>query len=175
MSISLHTAVVGTFQQILPQVLRLIDKAEAHCRDAGLPDSALSEICLAPDMWPFAKQVHECAHHSVGAIEAVRSGAFSPDPDPVPPDFATMRRVIEEAMATVNAVDPGELDAIAGRDMEFKAGPFNMMFTVSDFLMSFTLPNFYFHSAAAYNLLRMQGLAIGKRDFLGVMRSRNLN
>jgi uncharacterized protein len=70
-------------------------------------------------------------------------------------------------MDIVNAVEPGELDAIAERDMLFKFGDREMPYTVSDFLLSFSLPNFYFHATTAYDILRNQGLKIGKMDFLG--------
>ncbi len=63
-------------------------------------------------------------------------------------------------------------NALAGNDVLFKVGKFEMMFTADDFLMSFSLPNFYFHVAAAYNILRMSGVQIGKPDYLGRMRSK---
>jgi hypothetical protein len=132
-SVSLHTAVIGTYRQILPQIDRLLGKAEAHCAANDLSDEALTGAKLADDMWDFAKQVFECAHHSGRAI--------------------------------VEAVEPGELDDIAGRAMRFEFGAMRMDFTVEDFLLSFSLPNFYFHAATAYGLLRGKGLAIGKGVF----------
>ena len=172
MTLSLYTAVVGTYQQMLPQVARLINKAEDHCRENGLTSQELGEYRLAPDMWPWAKQISQCAHHSARAIEAVRKGAFSPDPDPIAPDFALLRNEIDDAIAFVNAIDPDELDAIAERDMEFRAGKYAMMFNVSDFLLTFTLPNFYFHVATAYDILRLNGVPLGKADFIGRMRNK---
>jgi uncharacterized protein len=167
MSLSLHTAVVQTYQQILPSVAGLVDKAEAHCKENGLDAAALTEQKLADDMWPFAKQVFECGHHSSRAIEGVRAGVFGPEIQPVASDFASLKKEISEVMDIVNAVEPGELDAIAERDMLFKFGDREMPYTVSDFLLSFSLPNFYFHATTAYDILRNQGLKIGKMDFLG--------
>jgi len=167
MSISLHTAVVQTYQQILPAVAGLLDKAEEHCQAEGLSVETLTEARLAEDMWPFAKQVFECAHHSSRAIEGVRAGVFGPEVQPVPSDLASQRKEIAEAMAIIDAVEPGELDAIAGRDMLFKFGDYEMPYIVSDFLLSFSLPNFYFHATTAYDILRSQGVKVGKMDFLG--------
>jgi uncharacterized protein len=172
MAVSLHTVVVGTYQQMLPQVARLIDKAEEHCKVTGTAPEDFARSCLAPDMWPFSKQVEQCAHHSQRAIEAVRVGNFAPQPGDFPHDFGAMRKEIADALAAVNAVDPGELDAIAGNDMQFKVGSFELNFTVADFLMSFSLPNFYFHVATAYNLVRMSGAKVGKMDYLGRMRTK---
>lgn len=167
MSLSLHTAVVQTYQQILPSVAGLVAKAEEHCQANGLDAAALTEKQLADDMWPFAKQVFECGHHSSRAIEGVRAGVFGPEIQSVPSDFAALKGEIAGAMAIVDAVEPGELDAIADRDMLFKFGDHEMPYTVADFLLSFSLPNFYFHATTAYDILRNQGLKVGKMDYLG--------
>lgn len=173
MSTSLHDAVIKTYLQILPQVDHLLNKAQDHARDNGLEPSTLTEAYLARDMWPFAKQIFECGHHSARAIEGVRKGLFAPEPDPVPSDFAALKKEIEGALEVVDAVEPGELDQIAGQDMLFKFNDFEMPFTVADFLLSFSLPNFYFHSSTAYAILRNQGVSVGKTDFLGRVRKRN--
>lgn len=167
MSVSLHTVIIGTYQQILPQVAGLVSKAEEHCKANGLDATALGDARLAEDMWPFAKQVFECGHHSARAIEGVRAGVFGPEIDPVPSDFAALHQEIADSLALVNAVEPGELDAIAERDMRFEFKTTVMPFTVSEFLLSFNLPNFYFHATSAYAILRNQGLKIGKMDFMG--------
>ncbi len=170
MTVSLHAVAVETYLQILPSIAGLVGKAEEHCQSNGLPDSALTEASLAEDMWPFAKQVFECGHHSARAIEGVRAGVFSPEVDPVPSDFATLHKQVADSIATLEAVDPGELDAVAGRDMKFKFGEREMPFTVEGFLLTFSLPNFYFHATTAYDILRGKGLQIGKMDFLGKIR-----
>lgn len=167
MSLSLHTAVVQTYQQILPSIAGLLDKAEEHCQANGLAAEALTEARLAEDMWPFAKQVFECGHHSARAIEGVRAGVFSPEIQPVPSDFSSLRAEVSGTMAIQEAVDPGELDAVAGGDVVFKFGKHEMPYTVEDFLLSFSLPNFYFHATTAYDILRHLGLQVGKMDYLG--------
>jgi hypothetical protein len=167
MSLSLHTAVVLTYQQILPSVAGLLTKAEEHCQANGLDAKALTEARLADDMWPFAKQVFECGHHSSRAIEGVRAGVFAPEIQPVASDFASLRKEMADARAIIDGVQPGELDAIADRDMLFKFRDHEMLYTVSDFLLSFSLPNFYFHATTAYDILRNLGLKVGKMDYLG--------
>lgn len=170
MPISLHTATVGTFLQILPAITRLVDKAEDHCNAKGIVPSVLNEARLAPDMWPFAKQVTLCAHHSAGAIAGVLAGVFSPDIAPAPLDFASLRQGIGDAISELETVDAAELDSLIGRDMRFEFGTRRMDFTVEDFLLTFTLPNFYFHATTAYDVLRNQGLPLGKMDFIGAIR-----
>jgi len=167
MSISLHDAVVKSYLQTMNAVSALVDKAQAHCAENGLSDAELTEARLADDMWPFAKQVFECGHHSARAILAVRAGEFGPELQSVPSDFTALHAEVAGAIAVIEAVEPGELDAIAQRDMLFVFRDMRLEFTVADFLLSFSLPNFYFHASMAYAIMRSQGIAIGKRDYLG--------
>mgnify|MGYP001766878740 CR=1 FL=1 len=170
MSLSLHTASVGTYLQILPAMAGLLDKGCAHCQAGGAEDEALTGAGLAGDMWPIAKQVTSVIHHSAGAILGLRAGQFSPDPSPAPGDFATLRQRVADAITFLEGVDPTEIDAMAGRDIDFVVGDRHMPFVVDDFILSFSLPNFYFHATATYAILRNQGLAIGKMDFIGKPR-----
>lgn len=170
MTVSLDQAFIAPCLQVLDSLAGLIDRAEAHCAEAGLPATALTEACLAPDMWPFAKQVFEGGHHSARTITAVRAGLAGPELAPVASDFDALRREVADAIALLRSVPAGELDALAGNDMRFEFGPRRMEFTVEDYLLSFALPNFYFHASMAYAILRQQGVNIGKRDFLGAVR-----
>ncbi len=172
MTVSLHTVVVGTYKQMLPQVLWLMDKAEAHFAETGRSLDTLGGARLAPDMWTLAKQISQCAHHSARAIEAVRSGTFSPDPGPIPADLSLVRKEIEDAITLVNSVDPGELDAIADKTIEFRAGKYSMTFDAADFLLTFSLPNFYFHVTTTHNIIRSNAVNVGKADYIGKMRNR---
>lgn len=170
MPVSLYSATIGTFLQILPSVAGLIDKADEHCRAQGLAPEDLANAKLAPDMWPFAKQVMLSTFHSVGAIAGVRAGVFSPSLEPAPLDFPALRQSVGDALAELKAIDAAEIESFIGRDMRFEFGTRRMDFTAEDFLLSFSLPNFYFHAATAYDVLRNQGLPLGKLDFIGRVR-----
>jgi len=170
MSMSLYAATVPSYLQILGSIAHLLDKAEAFCAAKAVPASELIEARLAPDMLPFAYQVKSTAVHSIGAIEGVRSGVFAPDRTPWPASFAGLRARIEDARAALRAIDRVELDGLVGRDMRFELGEHRMDFTAEDFLLSFSQPNFYFHATTAYAILRMKGVELGKRDYMGVLR-----
>jgi hypothetical protein len=170
MSIPLYDATVRSYLQILPSVAGLVNIAEAHCRDNGLSAEALTGARLADDMWPFAKQVFETGHHSARAIEGLRSGVFRPEINDVPRDFAALKAEVADAIALLKAVDPAEVEGFADKPLRFEIGERHMDFDGADFLLSFSLPNFYFHATAAYGVLRAQGLPVGKRDYLGAPR-----
>lgn len=167
MPISLYAATVPHFQRFLSSVGKMIDKAEAHCANGGGNPETLAQARLCGDMWDFAKQVQQACHHSQGAITGVRARTFSPLPGDVPHDFASLRAMLDTAKADLAAVSEAELESLADETMEFRIGETRIPFTVSDFLLGFSVPNFYFHVTTAYGILRNQGVGLGKLDYLG--------
>ena len=170
MPISLYDAVVPSQRQIIAAVSALVARAAAHCSERGEPDSALVEARLIASMGPFGYQVKAVAEHSKGAIEGVRAGVYVPSLEPWPTSFAALTARLDDADAFLAALDPAEVEGFIGRDMRFEFRDRRMDFTAENFLLSFAQPNFYFHATTAYDILRAQGLAIGKRDFLGMPR-----
>ena len=170
MTFSLHAAIVPSQLQILRASGALVDKAEAFCAERGIALGTLIQARLADDMLPFAYQVKSMAVHSLGAIEGVRRGVFTPARTPPPSDFAGLRTLVVETIADLEAIDPAEVDGFVARDMRFEFGERRMEFVAEDFLLSFSQPNFYFHATTAYDILRWKGLPIGKRDFAGTPR-----
>lgn len=171
MAITLHEAFVPSALQMLGSVAKLIDKAEAHCNEKGRVPGALITASLAPDMLDFAYQVKSCAVHSVGAIEGVRSGNFSPDMTTPPDSFEGLRALVADAIAKLETTSVEQMDAIEDKRMTFTIGDkLRWDFVGKDFLLSFSQPNLYFHVTTAYDILRKEGVAIGKVDYLGAMR-----
>jgi uncharacterized protein len=173
MAFSLYAATVPSYRQILEAVSGLLVRAESFCTEKGIAPQELIQARLAEDMFPFAYQVKSTAVHSLGAIEGVRKGVFSPDMTPPPETFAALKTRIAETLAAVEAIDVAEVDGFLGRNMRFSFGDRHMDFTAENFLLSFSQPNFYFHATTAYDILRWKGLPIGKRDFLGQPRVKN--
>lgn len=171
MAISLHSALVPSMLQVVRAVHKMVDKAEAHCDEHGIAHGDIIGARLAEDMLPFAYQVKCCWSHSALAFAGVRKGVFAPDMSPFPDTFDGLRAVLAQAVTELEAVSESELEEISDNDMKFEIpGKFELDFTVQDFLLSFTQPNFYFHSTTAYDILRMKGLPLGKMDYLGAMR-----
>ena len=172
MTINLYEALVPNWKQILVALSKLLDKAQQHCASNNLPESALIEARLAPDMFPLGFQIKASVVHSIGAIEAVRKGIFSPDRSPAPDSLAGLKTLISDALTELEKISPAEISSLIGGDMRFVAGERVMDFTAENYLLSFSQPNFFFHAVTAYDILRNQGLAIGKADFLGPVRKK---
>jgi hypothetical protein len=170
MAFTLYAATIPSYLQILGSVSRLIGKAESFCSENGLEPEALVQARLADDMLPFAYQVKSSAVHSIGAIEGVRKGTFSPDTTTPPDSFEALSERVAQAIAALEALDPDEVESFIGRPMQFAFGTHVMDFTAEEFLLSFSQPNFYFHATTAYDILRMKGVGLGKRDFNGRVR-----
>ena len=166
MTISLHAAIVPSMLQILGSAKGWIDKAEAQAMD----EQEVLKSCLVAGMLPFAYQVKSMAVHSQGAFEGVRAGVFSPDMAEPPTSYAALRARLDEAIAYLEALTEEEVEAFREGPMRFQFGERQIPFTVADFLLSFSQPNFYFHAVTAYGLLRANGVEVGKRDYLGALR-----
>jgi uncharacterized protein len=170
MAFSLYEATIPSYRQILTAVGGLLGKAESHCAEQKLAAEEIIQARLAPDMLPFAYQVKATAVHSLGAIEGVRKGVFSPDMTPPPQTFSALKAQIADTLAALETIEPVEINAFLGRDMRFAFGERQMNFTAENFLLSFSQPNFYFHATTAYDILRWKGLPLSKRDFTGRVR-----
>ena len=172
MSFSLYAATIPSYRQILSSVSDLLGKAQAFCAEKGVAPRDIIEARLAEDMLPFSYQVKSTAVHSLGAIEGVRRGVFSPDTTTPPDNFAALKTHIAQTIAVLESIDPAEVDGFVGRDMRFAFGERHIDFTADNFLLSFSQPNFYFHAATTYDILRWKGVGVGKRDFLGRTRKK---
>ena len=93
-----------------------------------------------------------------------------PRHDPI--DYAGLIRLLADTETGLAEWDREAVDALEGREVIFDTGSYRASFTAEAFLFSFSLPNFYFHTVTAYDILRAEGVPIGKRDYLGEMRTK---
>jgi hypothetical protein len=173
MAISLYDISVPSYLQVLGGVADVMQKGADHYAENGKDLAELVGTRLQPDMLPFSFQINSIKHHSLGAIEGLQRGEFNPPPSLGDLDYAGLQGLVNEAIAGLQALDREDVDAMAGKDMYFRMGDFEIPFTAENFIMSFSLPNFYFHATTAYDMLRMAGVQIGKMDYLGQMRVGN--
>ncbi len=170
MTTSLYDLSVASYLQTVGAVEKFLERAKAHFADEGTNPDDLVGHRLYDNMLPLSFQIVSVQHHSLGAIQSLEQGLAGPPKAPHPTTYAGLQTMIAETKAALEAVKPAEVDAYAGKDVTFAMGDFKIPFTAESFILSFSLPNFYFHATTAYDLLRMKGAPFGKRDFLGAMR-----
>lgn len=170
MTISLYDITVGQYLQIVDAAVGFLDRGLKHCADEGANPDDLVGKRLAGDMLPLSFQISSIAHHSIGAIEGVKKGVFTTSGPAMAETYAGLQATVADAAAALRALTPDEVNALAGKDVVFELGAMKMPFTAEGFLLSFSLPNFYFHAATAYDVLRANGVPLGKRYFLGALK-----
>ena len=171
MAIPLYDLTVASYLQTLGGVSGFLERGLAHCQDNNIDPESIVETRLWDDMLPFRFQIISVAHHSKGAIEGVKAGLFGPPSESRPLTYAQLQGLVGETSDYLKALAPADVNGLEGHDVTFQIGSsFKIPFTAENFLMSFSLPNFYFHAATAYDILRSKGVPLGKRDFMGAMR-----
>ena len=172
MTIKLSDVSLGTYQQLVAASLSIIKKAENYFTEKDINLNELTKMRLIEDMAPLTFQVFSIVHHSVGAIEALKSGEFGPPNTPENLCFQDLVSMLEDANSSLNEMSEEEINSLAGGKVIFKMGQIEWPFTSEDFILSFSLPNFYFHVTTMYNMFRIKGLNIGKLDFAGSLKIR---
>jgi hypothetical protein len=161
---------VPNYLQTLAAVGGFLDKGLAFCTSNNAAPGDMVECRLATDMLPLRFQIVSVAHHSLGAIEGVKKGAFSPPGKTEPLDYQGLQKLVAETSESLRRLSPEEVNALAGKHVDFHIRDRKVPFTAENFLLSFSFPNFYFHATTAYDILRSKGVPLGKRDFLGHLR-----
>jgi len=170
MATSLYDHSVANYLQTLTAVSGFLDKGLAHFTANQVSADEVVDFRLYADMLPFRFQIESVAHHSLGAIEGMKKGVFAPGGETAPRNYAGLQQLIADTRASLQAMAPADVNALSGRDMVFELRGRQIPFTTDNFALSFSLPNFYFHATTAYDILRLKGVPLGKRDFLGTMR-----
>lgn len=167
MSLNMHVASVGVFKQMLGSLDGLLSTAQAHAEERGIDPAALLQARLYPDMFPLVRQVQIACDFARG-VTARLAGAEVPGNDDSEQDFVQLRALVARTLAFVDSIDPSQMEGSEAREIVTRAGtPKERRFDGQSYLLRYGLPQFFFHVNASYALLRHNGLAIGKRDYMG--------
>jgi hypothetical protein len=172
MATSLYDLSVPTFLQTVKAVGGFLGRAVRHCAETGADPDAFVHARLFDDMAPLHFQIEAAWHHSVWGLEAAKTGVFAPPALIGPVLFADLQAMIGKAETALEALTPDEVNRWAGKDLDLQIGPRRLAFTSETLILSFSLPNFYFHAVTAYDILRTRGVPLGKRDYEGRLRTR---
>ena len=166
MKISMHAMSHGVFKKALLQLQHVMEKAVANAKARNFDTSVLVNARLAPDMFPFAKQIQltsDFAKNSMGRLLGVDPPKFEDNETTMDELFARVKKTIEY----IDSIPESALEGSETRDIVIKLRDRTVEFKGLPYLQHWAIPNFYFHFVTAYNLLRHNGVDIGKRDFLG--------
>jgi len=166
MSLSMHEISVPAFVRGFSVLSSLVDKAEAFAAEKRIAPAVLFNARLAPDMLPFSGQVQRASDTSKGVIARLTSIDVPKFPDEEA-DFAELRERIAKTVAFLTSVDPSALDGTQNNEVTLKFGKLGVTLSGEDYILKFVLPNFYFHVTTAQNILRHNGVPVGKLDYLG--------
>ncbi len=172
MATTLYDLSVPTFLQTVSAVRGFLERAARHCAETRVDPDGFVNARLFHDMAPFHFQIEALVHHSVWGLKAVKSGVFAPPALVGEMPFADLQAMVAGAVMALDAFDPNEVNSWAGKDLILQIGPRRLAFTPETFLLSFSLPNFHFHAVTAYDILRIHGVPLGKRDYEGQLRTR---
>jgi hypothetical protein len=166
MSMTMSQVSVPLFVRGLKVLSTLLAKGEEFAAQQGMVPEALLAARLADDMFPLSAQVQRASDASKLAVQRI-SGVESPKFPDDETSFQQLQERIAKTIAWLESVPGAELDAGKDRTVALNWGSFSASFEGQDYLLSFALPNFYFHVVTAYDILRNQGVKIGKLDYLG--------
>ncbi|MBC7681342.1 MAG: DUF1993 domain-containing protein [Ferruginibacter sp.] len=167
MSLSLHQASVPLFVQILGGLSSVLHKAEVHAADKKIDPSVLLQSRLFPDMFALTRQVQIAADFAKGGAARL-AGVDVPAYEDNEVTFADLQARIAKTLAFIQSLPVADIEAGADRTIVLRAGtPKEQTLAGSSYLLNYTLPHFFFHATTAYDILRHNGVEVGKKDFVG--------
>ena len=166
MTISMYQVSAPVFLRNLSALNGVLDKAAAFAESRKLDQAVLLGLRLYPDMFPLNVQVGQVCTHAARGV-AQLAGLTQPDFGAPETTIAGLKERVSKTIDFVKSATPAQIDGTEDKEIVLKFGTREMKFRGQDFLIGFTLPNFFFHYTTAYNILRSIGLEVGKRDFMG--------
>ena len=166
MKISMYQASAPRFANALKNLSAILDKTQAHCEAKKIEPAVLLASRLYPDMLPLLRQVQIASDNAKGAVARL-AGVEVPKYDDTEETIADLKARLAKTIDFVSSIKPGQIDRSEEKDIHLKLGPREVDWKGMQYLLGFALPNFYFHVVTAYDILRHNGVEIGKRDFIG--------
>ena len=165
-AIAVHDLTVPVFLRQLNNLSAILARAARWAAERRIAPETLLDYRLAPDMFPLARQVQLTTDFAKGAVSRL-AGREPPRYEDAEATFAALEARLEKTRLHIASFEAADFEGAAERRVELKIGGETVAFDGRTYLLNFVYPNFYFHYATAYDILRHAGLDIGKRDFTG--------
>lgn len=166
MTISMYLSSVPRFANTLGNLSNILDKARAHVDAKKIDAAVLPAYRLFPDMLPMSSQVQIACDSAKGAVARL-AGVEIPKFEDTEKTLDDLKARIAKTVAFIQTVKAEQIDGSEAREIVLKRGDKEVRYTGMQFLLGHALPNFYFHVTTTYNILRHNGVEVGKRDYLG--------
>lgn len=166
MPISMYQASVPVFVRMLTNLSGILDKAAADAEARKIDPAVFLNARLAPDMYPFTRQVQIASDSAKGA-SARLAGLEVPKYEDNETSIAELKARIDKTIAFIKTIKPAQIDGSEERVITLVQGDKTRTFKGQAYLLEYVFANFYFHVAAAYAILRHNGVPVGKKDFVG--------
>ena len=162
----MYTQTFDQFKKQLGQLDKWLGTATDHAKSKNFDPDVFVTLRLAPDQFPLARQVQiACGHALRGGARL--SGAEPMSLDDKATSFEDLKAVIAKTLEFLKSVDAKKMEGMEDHEITFPIGDGKMTLRGGDYLLHFSMPSFYFHVTTAYDILRHNGLEIGKDDFMG--------
>ncbi|MGD1907994.1 MAG: DUF1993 family protein [Leptolyngbyaceae cyanobacterium] len=167
MTISMHRASIPVLRRTLKNLLSILEKGAAHAEAQSIDPTVLINSRLYPDMFPLVRQVQIASDISRRGVARL-AGVEAPKVEDTETTFAELSDLLQQAIAYLDTFSPEQLEGSEDKEVELPVGRGESITMKGwPFLAFFVLPNVYFHVTTAYDILRHNGVEVGKRDFLG--------
>ena len=166
MNISMYQASAPRFVNTLKNLSSILDKAQAHTDAKKIDPRVLTAARLFPDMFAMSRQVQSACDTAKGAVARL-AGVGVPAHEDTEQTFEELKARIAKTIAFINTIKPAQVDGSEDREVVLKFRSGEVKFKGMQYLLGQALPNFYFHVTTAYNILRHNGVEVGKKDYIG--------
>jgi hypothetical protein len=166
MAISMYQASAPRFVNTLKNLSTILDKAQAHADAKKIDPRVLTAARLYPDMFPMSRQVQSACDTAKGAVARL-AGVEVPVHEDTEQTFEEFKARIAKTIAFINTIQPAQVDGSEDKEVVLKFRSGEVKFKGMQYLLGQALPNFYFHVTTAYNILRHNGVEVGKKDYIG--------
>ncbi|QWC95839.1 DUF1993 domain-containing protein [Polynucleobacter paneuropaeus] len=166
MALSMYQASIPQFKVMLTNLSAILKKAEEHATAHKIDPKVLMDARLFPDMLPLTKQVQIACDQPKNGFARL-AGIEPPKYEDKEASFAELYERIAKTIAFIDTIKPEQIDGSEKKEIKFSIFEWNFEFIGDQYLLSWIIPNFYFHVATAHDILRHNGVPIGKNDYLG--------
>lgn len=166
MAVSMSQISIPVFVRHLEGLAIVLKKAQALYAEKKFDEGSLMNYRLYPDMFTFARQVQASTDHARNCIAAL-AGVEAPKVAMDEKSLGDLAARVDNTLAWLKNIKPAQVDGSEDKNLTIKVMDREMQFTGIDLLLKRSLPNFYFHATTAYDILRHNGVEIGKRHFMG--------